>query len=177
MVWSFSSSRLFRKCQRQWYYKNYVANSRAKNQVRREAYYLSKLQSIFAWRGSIVDDVISNDIIPDLNQKWLPRRQAVLQKARQLFTQQFEFAKQKRIREIGMTQKAAGRAFAALYPIDYGEEITDEDLNQTWNDIENALSNFLEMDDIAIPLREAMYLVAQRSLMFSFNSISISGGP
>lgn len=177
MIWSFSNSRLFKKCQRQWYYKNYVANARANDPIRREAYYLSKLQSISAWRGSIVDDVITNDVIPNLNRKRPPRRQILFQQARQLFTQQFEFAKQKRIREIGMTQKAAGRAFAALYPIDYGEEITDEDLNQAWNDIENALSNFLEMEDIAVPLREATYLVAQRSLMFSFDSISIRAVP
>lgn len=177
MVWSFSDSRLFRKCQRQWYYKNHVANARAKDQIRREAYYLSKLQSISAWRGSIVDNVISYDIIPELNQKKPVRRQIVIQKAHQLFSQQLEFAKQKRIRESGMTQKAAGRAFAALYPVDYGEEITDDDLNQAWNDIENALTNFLEIEDIATPLRDAIYLVAQRSLMFSFDSISIRAVP
>jgi hypothetical protein len=177
MVWSFSDARLFRKCQRQWYYKHYVANARAKDQIRREAYYLSKLQAIPAWRGSIVDDVISNDIIPELNQRRLLRRQIVLQKARQLFSQQLAFAKQKRIREPGMTQKTAGRAFAALYPFDYGDEITDEELNQAWNDIENALSNFLEMEDIVLPLREATYLVAQRSLMYSFDSISIRAVP
>lgn len=177
MIWSFSDARLFKKCQRQWYYKNHIANSRAKDPFRREAYYLSKLQSVSAWRGSIVDNVISYDIIPELNQKKSVRKPIVLQKAYQLFLQQLEFAKQKRIREPGMTQKAAGRAFAALYPIDYGEEITKEDLDQAWNDIENALTNFLEMEDIATLLREATYLVAQRSLMFSFDSLSIRAVP
>lgn len=177
MIWSFSNDRLFRKCQRQWYYKNYVANARAKDQVRREAYYLSKLQSVSAWRGSIVDDVISYDIIPELNQKRLMEKETVLKKARQLFSEQWEFAKQKRIRETNMTQKIAGRAFAALYAIDYGDKITDEELNQAWDDIVNALTNFLEMEEIITPLRNANYLVAQRPLMFSFDSISIRAVP
>ena len=177
MVWSFSDARLFRKCQRQWYYKNYVANARAKDPIRREAYYLSKLQSIFAWRGNIVDDVISYDIIPELNQKKHLRRQTVLQQARQLFLNQLEFAKHKRIREPGMTQKAAGRAFAALYPVEYGKEITDDELSQAWADVENALTNFLEMEDIIVPLREAKYMLAQRSLMFTFDSRSVRAVP
>jgi hypothetical protein len=177
MVWSFSDVRLYRKCQRQWYYKNYVANARAKDPIRREAYYLSKLQSIFDWRGNIVDNVISFDIIPYLNQRNALRRQTILQQARQLFLDQLGFAKMKRIREPGMTQKAAGRAFAALYPFDYGEELTESDLSQAWADIETALSNFLEMEEIITPLREANYLVAQRSLMFSFNSQSVRAVP
>ena len=72
-----------------------------------------------------------------------------------------------------MTQKAAGRAFAALYPIDYGEEITKMgDLNQSWNDIKNALTNFLEMQDIVIPLRDATIPCCATTLNASFNSIS-----
>ena len=60
MRWSYSSSRSFKQCQKQWFFKNVVASAKSKDPFRRRAYMLSKLQSISAWRGKIVDDVISN---------------------------------------------------------------------------------------------------------------------
>jgi hypothetical protein len=69
MRWSYSASRNFRQCQRQWYFKNIVASARAKEPLRRRAYLLSKLQSVSAWRGKIVDDVISKTLIPRINRR------------------------------------------------------------------------------------------------------------
>lgn len=66
MMWSFSAHSSFRKCPRQWFYKTHVANHAAKDLLRQEAYRLSKLENISAWRGKIVDDTISNYIIPSL---------------------------------------------------------------------------------------------------------------
>lgn len=70
MIWSISESKTFRRCQRQWFFKNIVACATAKkNPIRRRAYLLSKLQSVFAWRGQLVDTVIENYLIPALNSK------------------------------------------------------------------------------------------------------------
>ncbi len=66
MMWSFSAHSSFRKCPRQWFYKTHVANHAAKDPLRQEAYRLSKLENISAWRGKVVDDTISNYIIPSL---------------------------------------------------------------------------------------------------------------
>ena len=176
-MWSFSTTRVFKKCQRQWYFKNHVASAKAHDPFRREAYVLSKLQSLAAWRGNIVDQVISTDIVPTLNQKQQLNRQTILQYARKLFREQLEFAEQKRIRETGMPQKKGGTAFAALYPVEYGPELTKEDLSQAWDDIETALNNFLQMDEFIKTLRRATYLIAQRALSFSFNSISVRTVP
>ena len=60
MIWSISESKTFKRCQRQWYFKNCVASALAKKDpIRREAYLLSKLQTISGWRGQIVDSVLS----------------------------------------------------------------------------------------------------------------------
>jgi hypothetical protein len=67
MRWSYSASRSFRECQRQWFFKNIVASARATEPFRRRVYLLSKLQSVSAWRGKIVDNVISKTLIPGLN--------------------------------------------------------------------------------------------------------------
>jgi hypothetical protein len=58
VIWSVSESKLFRRCQRQWYFKHCVANAQAKKDpLRRRAYLFSKLQSISGWRGQLVDTV------------------------------------------------------------------------------------------------------------------------
>ncbi len=76
MSWSFSAHNSFRKCARQWFYKQHLANHKAKDPLRQEAYRLSKLENIFAWRGKIVDDTISLFIIPSLRNRPVTLAQA-----------------------------------------------------------------------------------------------------
>lgn len=177
MIWSISGSQAFKKCQRQWYFKNHVASATAHDPFRREAYLLSKHQSIAAWRGNIVDQVISTRVIPALNRNQPLYAVALIRQARTLFDEQFEFAQRRRVREPGMTQVKAGTAFAALHPIEYQIEISDENLAQAWNDIETSLTNFLQMDELLGVFRQATNLLAQRALCFSYNSTSIRSVP
>lgn len=72
MIWSFSDSRTFDRCQRQWYFGEVVANAVAKAPVRHEAYLLSKLQSVSAWRGQVVDSTIGSVLVPALNERRPP---------------------------------------------------------------------------------------------------------
>lgn len=172
MVWSFSSSRLFQRCQRQWFIKQCVANANAKKEpVRREAYLLSTLQSLHAWRGSIVDDIISSSMIPRLERGIVPNRADIIRDARQLFEAQLAFALGNRMREPGMTKKRAGKNFAALYPVEYGTGISQEELDQAWQDIENALHKLFEMPDLLSLLQRANRLIAQRPLTFTCHEV------
>jgi len=126
MIVSISGIRQFRGCQRQWCFDKLVASSQAKyNPLRREIYLLSQLQSLAAWRGDIVDHVISRRIIPALAQGWLIKRDTILTYARSIFDARLSFALHNRLREEGMTQSKAGDSFSALMPIDYGEEVSD----------------------------------------------------
>lgn len=177
-MWSFSNSRLFGKCQRAWFYKNHVANANAtKNPLQREAYILSKLQSIFAWRGRIVDDVISERIVPALEKGWTLNANAILEYARLLFDKQREFAMLNRVREPGMSQSKAGEAFAAFYPVEYGTGVSREELNRAWKEIEQAVLNLLAMRELLDDLRRAERLVAQRNLMFSIFQVKARAVP
>lgn len=173
MVWSFSGSRTFRKCQRQWFFKTHVANALAKDELRHEAYLLSKLQSVSAWRGSIVDQVLSTHVVTSLRRNQSIGASTLHRHARQLFEEQLDFARQRRIREPGMTQKAAGTAYVALQDFEDGLTISDEELDQAWSDIQSALTSFLNMHDLIQMLRRADYLVSQRALSFSYNSTSL----
>lgn len=178
MIWSFSSSRAFRQCQRQWYIKHYLANALAKKDpVRREAYILSTLQSIFQWRGSIVDHVISDQVIPYLVRGQLPPKLTIIEYARTVFQQQRKFAEAKRVREPGMTKRSAGNSFASLYPIEYGSDISQEEWDQAWLDIERALTNLLSMQTVLVRLLGGSRLIAQRPLTFAYSHISVRTVP
>jgi hypothetical protein len=177
VVWSYSTAKVFRQCQRQWFYKNCLANHRAKDPDRREAYLLSKLQSISAWRGRLVDDVISTKVVSALPKRPRPSLEEVVDSARQLFRSQVDYALANRLREPGFTVKGAGEAFAALRPIDYGDSISDSVLEAAWSEIEEALRNFFEMEDLWERMQSGDYLIAQRALQCTFHGVKVRAVP
>jgi hypothetical protein len=71
MVWSISSDKTFRRCQRQWFYGQVFGNANARKEpLRYEAYLLSKLQSLSAIRGQAVDDALSERLVPALQRRF-----------------------------------------------------------------------------------------------------------
>jgi hypothetical protein len=166
MEWSYSGSKLFHSCQRRWYFHHIVANShpQAKNRIRREAYLLSQLQSIEAWRGSIVDTVIEKEIVRPLNQVGRFSEYRVMKYAREVMEKQLKFARAFRSREKGMSKTKGGDEYAALYNLEYGLPIQEAALEQAWSDIHLALTHLMANDEIMTVLTDADYLVAQRSL-------------
>jgi hypothetical protein len=96
MNWSFSQSLTFRTCPRKWFLTSKVGNSRAKAPLRREAFFLSKLQTVSAWCGNLVDQVISTELIPAVAKKQTVSLAQTITKARQLFDDQLTFARERR---------------------------------------------------------------------------------
>jgi len=120
LKWSFSNSRLFNKCQRQWHYKNHFQKWQAKEgTLEREAYLLSTLQSISAWRGHIVDQTISRNVINALKNGENSTLYKALDYAKYLYDLQLDYALNHRVRESGMSKSKAGNSFAAFYKIEY----------------------------------------------------------
>src|SRR6185295_13156116 len=178
MMWSLSNARSFEKCQRQWFYKTHVANANAtKNVCQREAYILSTLNSVDSWRGKIVDLVISNRIIRDLEFRRTLNSDDIFRYAKSVFDKQREFALLNRVREAGMSKTSAGENFAALYAIDYGSGVTNEEFARAWSDVEQALEAFLGMRELINKLRRAERLVAQRPLKFSVLDVQCRAVP
>lgn len=60
MMWCVSKARQFQRCQRQWFYKEFVGRHTAPDgTIRREVYLLGLLNCISQWRGDIVDNVLT----------------------------------------------------------------------------------------------------------------------
>ncbi len=166
MRWSYSASRSFRQCQRQWFFKNVVANARAKDPFRKRAYLLSKLQSISAWRGSIVDNVISNTIIPNINRRSPITLNDAKTYARSLFDRQLAYARRHPLGDLALKVSQEGDDFAVLYPMEYGGELPEHEIERAWGEVETALENLFRMEDIKQILKSSDYVVAQRALQY-----------
>jgi PD-(D/E)XK nuclease superfamily len=178
VIWSFSHSRSFKRCQRHWYFKTYVANANAKKDpLRREAYLLSKLQTISAWRGQIVDDVIARTIIPALNGKYEPTLAAILTIAKRTFEAQLAFGRRHGVRDPGFSRAKAGDAFAAFYAVEYGGTVSEEEIERAWAEIKEALANLFEMHKLLATLKSSTYIIAQRTLTFAHLGITVRAVP
>jgi len=176
-TWSFSGSRLFQKCPREWYFKTFIAEPRSKDAMWHEAYLLSKLQTIYAWRGSIVDQVILMRYVPTLKRRQRVALNDLLKYAKEIFDRQLKFGLADRSREPGMKVTHAGDSFAAFFDVEYGEGVPQETIDAAWADVECALTNLANMRDLQTRLLSASHLIPQRSLTFSHDGIKAKGQP
>ncbi len=168
MRWSYSASRSFRRCQRQWFFKNVVANAIAKDPFRKRAYLLSKLQSISAWRGNIVDDVISNTIIPNVNRRPPITLKDAKNHARSLFDRQLAYARRHPITDLDLKVSKEGDDFAVFHAMEYEGEISEDEVERAWSEVETALGNLFKLEDIKQILKSSDYIIAQRALQYTF---------
>lgn len=177
MKWSYSDARTFGQCQRWWGYRRRVASGTSPDPFRREAYLLSKLQTLAQWRGGIVDHVISQAVVPILRQGRFPDRARVLRVARECYENQKAFALAHRLWEPGIKVGDFKGTFAAFYDIEYGKAPTEERLAECWTEIEQALGTLLSMSDLLEPLRTAVALLDQRTLSLPFAGFSLTARP
>jgi hypothetical protein len=177
MKWSLSGSKTFRRCQRQWFYKNCVANGVTKDPVRRNIYLLGKLQTIAGWRGSIVDHAIETGVVPALQSGRLPDYDALMARARRLYDLQLATALEHPLRQPDRTVKSWGDAYAAFHSVEYGDGPSGEALERAWQEIEIALRNLCDMRGLLDRLRGASQLVAQRSLQYQAYGLTVMAVP
>lgn len=179
MNWSFSSERRFRGCQRQWYYQEMVAHHAASDPQRRHAYVLSKLQSLSSWRGSLIDGVLTDKVMTAIGVgvRSVPTLDETITFARQRFDTQVEFARANRVHEKGMSPSKHAGAFAAWHAMEYGQEITQGDLDKCWNEVVTCIQNFYSMPDVIQELRSAIRCISQRPLSFEHDGVTIKAIP
>jgi hypothetical protein len=178
VIISINGIRQFRRCPRQWSYDTLIASAHAKkDSPRRELHLLSQLQSVAAWRGNLVDQIITRRVLPTIGKGWDLKLSALLAYARCVFDDQLAFARQNRMREPGMTKDSAGDSFAALAGIEYALGLSDTEVEQAWTDVEQAITNLLEMEDLQALLRKADRLIAQRPLTFPHFQVNFRAVP
>lgn len=167
MKWSVIKSKMFSRCQRKWYYYELAANARAKDELRREAYFLKQLQSVSAWRGSLVDTVIHSFITPKLLSHTLPSESETLEYALDLMRSQISFGKQRKYRNPHCTKPNSGDEYCAFYDLEYDGGLKEESLQHAEREIISALKNLLSSEFLKDITETNQYVISQRSLSFS----------
>jgi PD-(D/E)XK nuclease superfamily len=177
LIWSISDSKTFRRCQRQWYYKAIAGSARAADPFRRKLYLLGKLQSISAWRGQIVDSVITDVLIPAIGWKRRVTLEQLKNAARQRFQRQLACARKHELLSPGFSPTALGEDFAAFHCLQYGQGIDESELKKAGEEVEQALTNLFSMDAVKELLKSATRLVAQRALLFDHSGVKVRAVP
>jgi nitroreductase len=67
--WSVSTTKLFQSCPRKYYYQQILAKGDPEDPRTRESAELKQLNNLYAWRGSLVDGVISRFVVPKINKR------------------------------------------------------------------------------------------------------------
>jgi len=171
VIWSFSAYGSFRRCPRQWFYKRCYANSRASDPLRREAYRLSKLEGLHAWRGKIVDAVISEIIVPSIASNRSCSLAYAKRKADEMSVQQ-------RARRLSANRLSAiEEAGHEFFEVEYGLPLTDGMFQAASADIHKALDNLYNAKRVWALLMEAKALVPQRALSFRHGDVTVQVVP
>lgn len=171
MTWSPSMHKTLNRCTRQWYFKHKAAHSLAKNDPERiEITRLSKLKTIQAWRGGIVDQIISELIIQRIRRKEDLSATKILLTARKVFDKQFLLA----------TGHSMGNGFKpefSFVDFEYGRVITEDIKGESWREIELAINNFLNDEALIQELRGAEMLLPQWVLQFQHDGVNVKAIP
>ncbi len=176
MIWSWTGGSQFKACPRQWYYDNIVANSLAKRDSDRVAITtLSKLQTLDAWRGSIIDRTIGR-IIYGIAKKFALNENYYINESLKEFRNQLEYAQSKRYWNEDI-QTVDKKVFAALIPYEFGLIVSNEELERLQNDMVHAITGFLNNKELIKYLQSASHLITQRIFTYKLNSFTVRAIP
>ena len=171
MRWSYSSARLFRQCQRKWFFAKIMAGpGRLTCEARLRARRLSHLSTLSAWRGDIVDTVISDHIILKLERGERVTLGEAKNHARQLFDKQRAFAECHREEDLSLVKSHCGDSFALFHEHAYGQKLTDDDFAAAWQDVKTALNTLYTLDDFRAGITSGWTFYSQPPLHFDIVS-------
>ncbi len=177
MRWSITRSKIFSRCQRKWYYSVIMANHKSNDPLRKEAYLLKQLQSLHAWRGSLVDSVIQKLIVPRIKSRNFPSEDEVIDFSMKLMDKQLEFGKARKHRCPNVTKSNGNGAYCAFYDLEYNGELNEQALQKARQDVAVSLRNLVHSDFLKKIMTNSSYVTAQRPLVFEFENTTISCTP
>lgn len=175
MRWSYSAAKTFALCRRKWYFEKFYANRKVKDKERNRAFFLKRLQSVHAWRGKLVDEVITKFVVPRLNNAQHIELDNVLSFANSLIgTQLNERRNLTSANCNGFFEKA--HDIHPFFEVEYGNGLSDDAILAATTEINKSLTNLLNSKLFA-EISQGSKLLAQRRLQFKFANWSVSCMP
>lgn len=178
MKWSLSSHRTFRRCQRQYYFTYIAANHNAKKDyIRREAYLLKQVKQLSAWKGTVIHQGIKKFAIPYLEQKETINWGSVTKETVELAKKQFEFSRQKKYRELGITKTNSNDEFCIIAEHENGKEIPQDSLDKVYIDIHTCFNNLASQTELLSHLQGRKFYLSERSFSHQYDDVKVNITP
>jgi len=170
--WSFSTDKLFRRCQRQFYFAQIAAHHSPREQWRREAFLLRQMKTLELWRGSVIHEGIQHYVVPALRKgvalDWNLLAKQTIQRAKA----QLEFSERKRYREPGIT-KGEHEDFCALIPHETGKGVSAAEFDGVCSEIRTAFERLAAMTDPWQVLLGRKDCEAEKQIWVEFDDVKI----
>lgn len=173
MNWSVSTTKIFQSCPRKYYYQQILAKGDSEDSRVRESSQLKQLNNLYAWRGSLVDGVISRFVVPKINRRDSLDEEHIIAYTKDLMRPDFELLRSVADNNFNTNQPEKSKFFE----IEYGLNISHDLINKIESEIITALKNMLHSKLLFNIIEDKSYLVAQRTLRFSTNDIKVSCTP
>lgn len=176
MYWSYSTSKMFRRCQRQWFYHDRYANAVTKDPQRNYAFALKKLTTVSQWRGMIVDQVLSKQLVPSLAQSSTLTLPDLKRLSLDCFDRQFACARRHPITDRSFRPRDEPD-FAAFHCLEYGPGLDEDEVARARADVLLAMENLFKLTELRTLLKTAQHRTVQHVLRQPFGGMNARGIP
>ncbi len=177
MRWSYSTQRTLERCHRQLAFAQVVASHNARDPERREAYLLRQIQSIPAWRGSLVHAVLATQVRDALRWGRTIRPNRLTAAVRSLAARQWAFSAARRYRVQGQSKAAAGDAYCALDLHECGDDVGPEIVDEVAAVAERCFTHLAAQDDLLALLRSSSSLTTEFPLTSQVEGMRVVATP
>jgi hypothetical protein len=144
--------------------------------MRRRAFFLKQLETRYAWRGKIIDEVTSRYITPRINKGEKIVANAVHEYSQKLINSQY--AMRMDVHYNDTNELDSGRVeVQGFFESVYESGFSKENLEQIRKDVFISLTNLLDSSLFRSIQSGNVRLLAQRRLSFSFADVTVSSVP
>ena len=178
MKWSFSADRCFRRCQRQYFFRNIVAHHNAKKvPERREAFLLTQLKTLDLWRGLLVHTGIEAFAVPQWEAGTRIDWGRVADRTVARGRRQLAFSAARRYREDGVTKAKHTEDYCALMAHEDGGSPSPEDIENVFGEVRRAFANLASMAELLPHIEGRSKYWAECPVVVKYEDVNVEARP
>jgi len=162
--WNITKLQVLRQCHRKFYFAYETALHTFSDPFRRKAYELSKMKTLKMWQGSVIDWMITNEILSAYVDHQIPDYQAIAHRGVALAKRQFEFSKNRFYHDNDISRSEAGPDWAILDIHESLAPVRDEELTRVYESIGQVLVDFPTYASPVYGKNMEQYLLSARFL-------------
>jgi len=162
--WNISKLQVLRQCHRKFYFAYELASRSFADPFRRKAHELSKMKNLKMWQGTIVDWMITNEILPYYQEREVPDYAAIAKKGADMAKKQFEFSANRFYHDPEISKTESGTDYAILDVHESNTPYTEAELQGVYQTIEGILLAFPNFQSPVPGRNMEQYLLSARFL-------------